>query len=221
MKIHGLEANVLLDSGCTSDSVSPEFTIPANLKVHELEEPMPLQLGMVGTRSKINFGLFVEFELGNLSENHYFNVINIDQYDTIIGTVFMQKHGIVLDFEQDKVWLQGHDLQTIVESASTFQQVCSDDKVSDDWNEYIEEFTQDRYAKEEWLEAGKDILQGVPEQPPPMREINHQIPLVDDHKKYHYYLPKCPDSMQQPLTDKIERYCRMGWWRPAHMVGHG
>jgi hypothetical protein len=49
--------------------------------------------------------------------------------------------------------------------------------------------------REEWLESCKDILQGVPERPPSMREINHQTPLVDDHKKYHYHLPKCPDSM--------------------------
>ncbi|KAF8230692.1 hypothetical protein L208DRAFT_1221824, partial [Tricholoma matsutake] len=208
MKIHGLEANVLLDFGCTSDSVSPEFTVSMNLKVHKLEEPVPLQLGMVGSRLKINFGLFAEFKLGNLSGNHYFDVINIDRYDAI-----MQKHGIVLDFEQDKLRIQ---IRIQV--------------VSDDWDEYIEEFTQDRYPKdedlgkkdipqlwEEWIEAGKDILQGVLEQPPPMREINHQIPLVDDHKKYHYHLPKCPDSMQQPLADKIERYCRAGWWRPARM----
>jgi hypothetical protein len=123
MKIHGLEANVLLDSRCTSDLVSPEFTISANLKVHKLEEPVPLQLGTVGSRSKINFGLFTEFELGNLSGSHYFDVINIDHYNAIVGTVFMQKHGIVLDFEQDKVWLQGHVIPTIVESVSTFQQV--------------------------------------------------------------------------------------------------
>ena len=50
-----------------------------------------------------------------------------------------------------------------------------------------------------------------------MREIiNHQIPLVDEHKRYNYHLPKCPDLMRQPLADKIERYCRAGWWRPAH-----
>jgi hypothetical protein len=76
MKIHGLEANVLLDSGCTSDSVLPEFTVAANLKVHKLEEPVPLQLGMVGSRSKINFGLFSDFELDSLRGNHYFDVIN-------------------------------------------------------------------------------------------------------------------------------------------------
>jgi hypothetical protein len=50
MRLHELEAFVLLDSGCTSDSISPEFAMSANLKAHELEEPVPLQLGTVGSR---------------------------------------------------------------------------------------------------------------------------------------------------------------------------
>ena len=49
--------------------------------------------------------------------------------------------------------------------------------------------------KEEWKASCQDILSGVPETLPPLREINHHIPLVDEKKKYNYYLPKCPDSM--------------------------
>ena len=123
MKLHDLEAYVLLDSGCTSDSTSPEFATSANLKVHELEEPVPLQLGTVGSRSKINFGLFSDFEIGEIKGNHYFDVVNIDRYDVIVGTVFMRKHGIVLDFERDEVRVKGKVLETIVEGESTFQQV--------------------------------------------------------------------------------------------------
>ncbi|KAF8228990.1 hypothetical protein L208DRAFT_1145161, partial [Tricholoma matsutake] len=219
MKIHGLEANVLLDLGCMVDSVSPEFTISANLKVHELEEPVPLQLGMVGSQSKINFGLFAEFKLGTVRANHYFNVINLNRYDAIMGTVFMRKYGLILDFKIDL----GHP---------TVQEVVSEQQLSD-LNEVLfaicKELAKSAKAqgplgkkdilqlREEWLEVCKDILQGVPERPPPMREINHQIPLVDEKKRYNYHLPKCPNSMQQPLADKIERYCRVGWWRPVPM----
>jgi hypothetical protein len=49
MKLHNLEAYVLLDFGCTTDSLSPEFTMSANLKAHKLEEAVPLQLGTVGS----------------------------------------------------------------------------------------------------------------------------------------------------------------------------
>jgi hypothetical protein len=103
MKLHNLEAFVLLNSGCMSDSVSPEFATSANLKAHELEEPVPLQLVTVGSHSKINFGLFTDFEIGKTKDNHYFDIVNIDRYDVILSTVFMRKHGIILDFEHDEV----------------------------------------------------------------------------------------------------------------------
>ncbi|KAF8234900.1 hypothetical protein L208DRAFT_1053679, partial [Tricholoma matsutake] len=207
MKIHGLEANVLLDSGCTVDLVSPEFIVSANLKVHELEDPVPLQLGMVGSWSKINFGLFGEFKLGTIRANHYFDVINLNRYDTIVGTVFMRKYGLILDFEQDQQLSGMNEVLFIIceelaESAKAQGPLAKKDIPQ---------------LQEEWLEVCKDILQGVPERLPPMREINHQIPLVDEKKRYNYHLPKCPDSMQQPLTDNIERYCWAGWWRPARM----
>jgi hypothetical protein len=122
MRLRDLEAYVLLDSGCTSDSISPEFATSANLKVYELEEPVPLQLGTVGSRSKINFGLFTSFEIGKAIGNHYFDVVNIDRYDAILGTVFMRKHSIVLDFERDEVCIQGTILETVIEGESTFRQ---------------------------------------------------------------------------------------------------
>ena len=124
MKLHNLEAFVLLDSGCTSDSISLEFAMSANLKAHKLEEPVPLQLGMVGSHLKINFGLFADFELGSKKGSHYFDVVNINRYDVILGTVFMRKHSVVLDFDLDKVCIRGKILNTVVESESMIRQVC-------------------------------------------------------------------------------------------------
>jgi Retroviral aspartyl protease len=113
---------VLLDSGCTSDSVSPEFTTSANLKVHELEEPVPLQLGTVGSHSKINFGLFTNFKIGKTKDNHYFDIVNINRYNVILGTMFMRKHGIALDFEHDEVQVKGRVLDTIIKKPHSFKQ---------------------------------------------------------------------------------------------------
>jgi hypothetical protein len=122
MKLHNLEAFVLLNSGCMSDLVSPEFTMFANLKAHELEEPVPLQLGTVGSHSKINFGLFTDFEISKTKDNHYFDIINIDRYDVILSTVFMRKHGITLDFKRDEVWVKVRVLDMIIEGPNSFKQ---------------------------------------------------------------------------------------------------
>lgn len=63
-----------------------------------------------------------------------------------------------------------------------------------------------------WLEKYQDILSGVPERLPPLREINHRIELIDESMKYHYHLPRCPDALKPALMEKIERYVRAGWW---------
>ncbi|KAF8238717.1 hypothetical protein L208DRAFT_1221567, partial [Tricholoma matsutake] len=211
MKLHELEAFILLDSGCTSDSISPEFAMSANLKAHESEEPVPLQLGTIGSHLKINFGLFTDFEISEIKNTHYFNVVNIDRYDAILGTIFMRKHGIVLDLERDEVCIKGKHLDTIIEGPNTFKQAHRHAM-------HPQPPKDDTSARsEEWKHSCQDILNGVPDKLPPLRDINHHIPLVDEKKQYNYYLPKCPDLMRKPLTKKIAKYCKAGWWRPARM----
>ncbi|KAF8231908.1 hypothetical protein L208DRAFT_1225167, partial [Tricholoma matsutake] len=208
MKLHELEAFILLDSGCMSDSISPEFAMSVNLKAHELEEPVPLQLGTIGSRLKINFRLFTDFEIGEIKNNHYFDVVNIDRYDAILGTIFMRKHGIVLDFEHDEVYV--NDLNDILFA------ICKElgNKVKCKGPLSKKDLPR---LREEWKQSCQDILNGVPDKLPPLRDVNHHIPLVDEKKKYNYYLPKCPDSMRKPLTETIARYCKAGWWCPAHV----
>ena len=100
VKVNGLEAYVLLDSGSTTMSITHDFARVAKLKVTQLENPVPLQLGMIGSRSMINFGTRAHLELSTITENNtYLDVVNIDQYDMIISTLFMHKHGLVLDFK--------------------------------------------------------------------------------------------------------------------------
>jgi hypothetical protein len=66
--------------------------------------------------------------------------------------------------------------------------------------------------RKQWMDSCKDILNGVPEKLPPMRGVNHHIPLMDDNAKYNYHLPRCPDSLKKQLMEKITRYTRAGWW---------
>ncbi|KAF8236988.1 hypothetical protein L208DRAFT_1249811 [Tricholoma matsutake] len=211
MMLHNLEAYVLLNSGCTTNSILPEFTMSVNLKAHEFEEPVPLQLSTVGSRSKINFGLFTDFEIGGVVNTHYFDVVNINRYDATLGTMFMRKHGIVLDFEHDEVRIKGKRLNTVIEGPNTFMQAR--------WHA-IRHPTAKKVRDldnivPKWKQSCQDILSRVPDKLPPLREINHHIPLVDEKKKYNYYFPKCPDSMRKPLSEKVAKYCRAGWWRPA------
>jgi hypothetical protein len=48
-----------------------------------------------------------------------------------------------------------------------------------------------------------DMLGGAQPELPPLREINHRIPLIDEQKQYHYCLPQCPEAMKLQLMDKL------------------
>ena len=114
MKVNGLEAYALLDTGSTTVSVTHDFARVARLDVIQLENPVQLQLGTVGSRSMINFGTKTRLELGPVREdNAYLDVVNIDRYDMIIGTPFMRKHGLVLDFEKNALTVQGELVHTL------------------------------------------------------------------------------------------------------------
>jgi hypothetical protein len=124
VEIHGQPAVALLDSGCTTDAISPELVNIARMKVHELAEQVPLQLGMAGSRSKINYGVNTHIVYGPIKMDHYFDVINTDRYEAILGTLFMHKHGIVLDFKLNQVRRKNEQLFTLEEGGNSYLMVC-------------------------------------------------------------------------------------------------
>lgn len=67
---------------------------------------------------------------------------------------------------------------------------------------------------EQWMRICKDLFENQPDELPPLREINHRIPLIDETKTYHHRQPKCPDAFKPALMTKLERYMRAGWWVP-------
>ncbi|OJT01587.1 hypothetical protein TRAPUB_7983 [Trametes pubescens] len=94
-----MEAYTLFDSGSTTDSLSPEFANVAKAPKVVLEDQVTLQLGCAGSRSKISYGSRVLVEICGVQQDHYFDIINLDQYDCIIDTPFLNAHGAVLDFQ--------------------------------------------------------------------------------------------------------------------------
>jgi hypothetical protein len=69
--------------------------------------------------------------------------------------------------------------------------------------------------REQWFKKFSDLFGEVPLELPPFREVNHEINLVDDHKRINYHLPKCPNQFKGALMEKIQRYTTAGWWVPA------
>ena len=68
-----------------------------------------------------------------------------------------------------------------------------------------------------WVESAKDILSGAPSHLPPLREMNHKIPIINEEKQYNYYLPRCPDALKTQLINKIQNYKSAGWWEETNV----
>ena len=50
------------------------------------------------------YGVKAPIEFGGKREDHYYlDVVNIDQYDAILGAPFMRKFGVQLDFELNSI----------------------------------------------------------------------------------------------------------------------
>ncbi|KZP14865.1 hypothetical protein FIBSPDRAFT_751247, partial [Athelia psychrophila] len=204
VEVHGVRVYSLFDSGSTSDSVSPDFTQVAKVPTRTLEPPVPLQLGCVGSRSMINFGASARIRVGPIDTEEYFDVVNIDKYDAVIGTPFMVKHKIALDFEKMEIIFAGNQ--------EVFMAI-----MDANLNE-IDEGEHDIPAlREAWIDSAADILTGSPASLPPLREVNHKMKLIDEDMEYHYHLPKCPDSLKVTLLEKTEKYTNAGWWEAVNV----
>jgi RNase H-like domain found in reverse transcriptase/Integrase zinc binding domain/Reverse transcriptase (RNA-dependent DNA polymerase) len=116
VKVNSLEAYALLNTRSTTVSVTHDFAHVVSLDVQQLENPVVLQLGTVGSRSMINYGARTHIKFGSITEeNTYVNVVNIDRYDMIIRTPFMWRHRFVLDFDKNTLSTRpwGHTIPTL------------------------------------------------------------------------------------------------------------
>jgi hypothetical protein len=53
------------------------------------------------------------------------------------------------------------------------------------------------WLRQQWYDEFSDILGGTQDKLLPWREVNHEIHLIDDSKRYHYHLPKVPNSLRE------------------------
>ena len=114
VEINGLKAWTLWDSGSTTTGITPAFAELAQIAVDELEDPHVLQLGTVGSRSIIKYGADVMTNVAGTRISTYVDIANFDRYEMIIGTPFMIKNKVNLDFDKLEVVIQGKRVPAIL-----------------------------------------------------------------------------------------------------------
>ncbi|KAF8626391.1 hypothetical protein AX15_004889 [Amanita polypyramis BW_CC] len=98
MRINGHRAHVLLDGGSTLDMISANFASVLALEMFQLKKPIKLQMATSGSRSSINHGARAELQVGEFKQMRYFDVVNLDRYNIILGTPFLKEHKIILNY---------------------------------------------------------------------------------------------------------------------------
>ena len=97
-EIGGIKAHCLIDSGCEGIMISPNFIRVAKIKPFPLDKPIGIQLAVTGSKSVINYGANATIKYKGRELKEYFDIINIDYYDVILGTPFLRKHEVIIDF---------------------------------------------------------------------------------------------------------------------------
>jgi hypothetical protein len=93
-----IKAHVLLDCGSTLDMISANFAASSKLDMFQLKKPVKLQMATSGSKSTINFGARAEVKIGEFHQKRYFDVVNLDRYDAILGTPFLTENEVLLNF---------------------------------------------------------------------------------------------------------------------------
>ena len=58
----------------------------------------------------INYGTHATIKIGHKVVKEYFNIVNVEHYNMILGTPFLRKMGIVLDFRSPGMAWMGNQL---------------------------------------------------------------------------------------------------------------
>ena len=131
MEINGLQAWTLWDSGSTTTGITPAFAELAKIPVDELEDPHVLQLGTVGSRSAIKYGADVNINVEGEKMSIYVDIANFDQYEMIVGTPFMRRNKVLLDFDKNEVIINEKRIPAIAVSTKHMDPNARRQRVTD------------------------------------------------------------------------------------------
>ena len=96
-------ARALVDLGSLGDFVSSTLVDQLKLKHTLLDKAVGLQLAVQGSRSRINSVVSMRLTYQNIDEAHHFDVVNLNEYDVILGTPWMYQHQVCIGLNPARI----------------------------------------------------------------------------------------------------------------------
>ena len=201
--VDGQPARALIDTGSLADFMSLTLTEQLRVKRLPLEKPLTIQLAVQGSRSKVNFGTKVQFQYQGVDYDRYFNVINLQHYNLILGTPFLYQHQVLVGLNSPCVIL-GSKTPLVMKGP---QVSILESRATDVYEENLGKVR-------EWLMADAKPLcsQAGATALPLFWAINHSIPLIDEGKIYPWHPSRCPEALRLLWIEKKNTYLKSGRW---------
>ncbi|KAG8699915.1 hypothetical protein FRC08_005038 [Ceratobasidium sp. 394] len=202
-KIDGNNVRALIDTGSLGDFISSTVVDQLKLKHEVLAKPIGLQMAVTGSRSSITRSVTARLGFQGIDEDRRFDVINIDNYDLILGTPFLYQYEVIVSFNPPTVSVGSRRAQPIqCESAIVIESLAT---------QLFEEKIEER--REALRAYGADLCKSMAETAlPPFRAINHTIPIIDETKRYSVRRVQCPKPLQSLFDEKFAAYLNTGRW---------
>ena len=204
VEVNGHPARALIDTGSLADFMSATLAEQLDVTRIKLAKPLTVQLAVQGSRSKVNYGTKVLLQSQEISSERYFDIINLQNYNLILGTPFLFQHQVMVGLNESRVVIGSHDPLPI---KGTQVQIL-ESRAAEVLGEHIDTVQRQLYelAQPLYAKASETDL-------PPLRAINHQIPLIDPAKVYPWRPSRCPEALQPQWVEKRRAYLKTGRWK--------
>jgi hypothetical protein len=205
IQINDMPLRALIDSGSLGDFISSTAVDQMKLRRTLLDKPIGLQLAVQGSRSKINSSVTVKYTYQNIRDSRQFDVINLNDYDVILGTPWIYQHQVCIGLNPARIVIGSDIPQPISAGTDTKYLLGSASFVPE--KDIIS-------ARQELMAYADPICRNVEEtELPPLRAINHSIPLIDENKIYPWRPSRCPEIFRSQWNEKRDAYIKSGRWK--------